>query len=81
MGRVCRPGGLVAAIDMIAEPGEPGHRDELERLRDPSHARTLDRDELLRLLADTGIDAEVVSERNQTMPAAGWVVRQAQLTT
>jgi SAM-dependent methyltransferase len=73
MGRVCRPGGLVAVIDMIAEPGEPGRREELERLRDPSHTRALDRDELLKMLADAGVDADVVSERNQTVPAVGWV--------
>jgi ubiquinone/menaquinone biosynthesis C-methylase UbiE len=73
MARVCRPGGLVAVIDMVAEPGEPDRRDELERLRDPSHTRALDRDELLQMLADAGVDAEPVSERMQTMDAARWV--------
>ena len=73
MARVCRPGGVVAVIDMVAEPGEPSRRDELERLRDPSHTRALAREELLGVMADAEIAAELVSERTHAMDATRWV--------
>src|SRR5436190_1162750 len=51
MARVSRPGGLVAVIDMAAEDGRiAARRDELERIRDPSHTRALEPSELTGLL-------------------------------
>jgi SAM-dependent methyltransferase len=74
MARVCRTGGLVAVIDMAAEDsGLAARRDELERLRDPSHTRALARDELVGLLGEAGIAAELAAERHRTLDAARWV--------
>jgi SAM-dependent methyltransferase len=74
MTRVCRPGGTVAVVDMVSEPGDLGRRhDELERLRDPSHVRALREDELVGLLVDAGIAASVVGERRQPLPVVPWL--------
>jgi SAM-dependent methyltransferase len=74
MARVCRPGGAVAVIDMVAEPGEPGRRhNELERLRDPSHAVALDEVGIVAVLVDAGVRASVVAERRQPLPVIPWL--------
>ncbi len=74
MARVCRPGGHVVVIDMVAEEtGVAARRDELERLRDPSHTRALAADELIFLLQEAGIAAELASERRRTLDAARWI--------
>lgn len=74
MRRVCKAGGRVAVIDMVSEPGESGARhNELERMRDPSHARALQEQELIEVLADAGIAAETVGERRQRMSAFPWL--------
>jgi ubiquinone/menaquinone biosynthesis C-methylase UbiE len=70
MARVCRAEGSVALVDMIS--GGPGH-DELERLRDPSHARALTAAELRDLLAAAGRAACDEAEREQPMPAEPWL--------
>ena len=71
---MCRPGGLVAVIDMAAEDSAvAARRDELERLRDPSHTRALALDELVGLLQDAGIAADLVAERHRTLDAARWL--------
>jgi len=70
MLRVCRPGGLVAVIDMV--DGGARHN-ELEILRDPSHTRALAEDELLAMLPG----ASIVASRVQRMPAVPWVERAA----
>jgi ubiquinone/menaquinone biosynthesis C-methylase UbiE len=74
MARVCRPGGLTAVIDLVSEPGELGRsHNEVERLRDPSHTRALERDELVETLAGAGVAARVVSDRRQPMDARRWI--------
>jgi SAM-dependent methyltransferase len=78
MARVCRPGGTVAVVDMACEPGEAGRRhNELERLRDPSHARGLEEAELVAVLGDAGVRAAVVGERRQLMPVLPWIEQSA----
>jgi ubiquinone/menaquinone biosynthesis C-methylase UbiE len=78
MARVARPGGTVAVVDMVSRPGAAGERhNELERLRDPSHTRALEEDELLATLDAAGVDAAVVAARRQPMPAVPWLERAA----
>jgi SAM-dependent methyltransferase len=74
MARVAKPGGTVAVIDMV--DGGARHN-ELERLRDPSHTRALPEAELVGALAAAGVDASVVSERVQRIPAEPWLERAA----
>lgn len=52
MKRVCRPGGRVAVADVTPEAEKIERYDELETLRDPSHAKTLSPDQLKRLGED-----------------------------
>ena len=64
----------MAVIDMVAEePADSARRDELERLRDPSHTRALESAELVGMLAEAGVSAEIVAERHRTLDAATWV--------
>ena len=78
MARVARRGGTVAVIDMVSLPGAEGARhNELERLRDPSHTRALEEDELLATLDAAGVDAAIVAARRQPMPAVPWLERAA----
>jgi hypothetical protein len=63
---------------MVSEPGAPGERhNELERLRDPSHTRALEEPELLALLDEAGVDAEILADRSQRLPALPWLERAA----
>jgi SAM-dependent methyltransferase len=74
MARVCRRGGLVAVIDIVAQDSSvAARRDELERLRDPSHTRALARDELVELLQEAGVAAELAAERHRTLEAVPWI--------
>jgi SAM-dependent methyltransferase len=78
MARVARPGATVAVVDMVSEPGEAGARhNELERLRDPSHTRALDEDELLAALDAAGVDARIAAEHRHQLPARPWLERAA----
>jgi SAM-dependent methyltransferase len=78
MARVARPGGTVAVVDMVSEPGENGARhNELERLRDPSHTRALEEQELVDALRAAGVDASVAAERRQRLPLMPWLERAA----
>jgi SAM-dependent methyltransferase len=72
MARVAVPGARVAIIDMI--DGGSDHN-ELERLRDPSHAGALSRDALVSLLAESGFDAAVVGEREHRIDADRWLAQ------
>jgi ubiquinone/menaquinone biosynthesis C-methylase UbiE len=74
MARVCRPGGVIAVIDLVSEAGDLGLRhNEIERVRDPSHTRALERAELVETLARAGVDAEIASERDQRLDARRWL--------
>jgi ubiquinone/menaquinone biosynthesis C-methylase UbiE len=55
MVRVCRAGGRVAVIDLVAaDPALAARQDRLERMRDPSHTRALPTAELRALLEEAG---------------------------
>jgi ubiquinone/menaquinone biosynthesis C-methylase UbiE len=51
MVRVCTPGGMVIVTDVIMSPDKREFFDYEEKLRDPSHSRTLTPDELLQMTA------------------------------
>jgi SAM-dependent methyltransferase len=72
MARVAVPGARIAIVDMI--DGGLAHN-ELERLRDPSHATALSRTQLVSLLADAGFDAAVVAERDRSIDADRWLAQ------
>ncbi|WP_167476087.1 class I SAM-dependent methyltransferase [Nocardia arthritidis] len=60
MIRVTRPDGRIGITDMYVSAAEQAEANRLERLRDPSHNRTLTREEILALVDESG--AEVVSQ-------------------
>ena len=70
MSRVCRPGGSVTLIDMVA--GGSRH-DELERLRDPSHTRALPEGELRAMFAAAAREANHEAEWEQAIPVERWL--------
>lgn len=56
MARVCAPGGRIAVIDMTPDAAKAAAFDQVERLRDPSHVRTLTLDELRGLGRDLPLE-------------------------
>jgi SAM-dependent methyltransferase len=70
MARVCRPEGGVTLIDLVT--GGARH-DELERLRDPSHMRSLGEDELGDLLKGAGREPDRVAIREHVLAVDGWL--------
>jgi ubiquinone/menaquinone biosynthesis C-methylase UbiE len=75
MVRVCRPGGRVAVIDLIAPEDEaaalPYNR--LERMRDPSHTRALAASEIHRLLGEAGLDVVRAVSREVHVDVERWL--------
>ena len=74
MVRVCRPGGRVAIIDLVAadETLAAAH-DRLERMRDPSHTRALPASELSQLLKDAGAPIEHETFHDQPLSVDLWL--------
>jgi ubiquinone/menaquinone biosynthesis C-methylase UbiE len=60
MSRVCRLGGTVLVEDIFASehPGRAAYQDRWEKLRDPSHVRTLPISELLQLFRGAGLETD-----------------------
>jgi SAM-dependent methyltransferase len=56
MVRVCAPGGRVLVADVIMLPEKREFLDREEKLRDPSHTRTLTPDEFCRMAADLHLE-------------------------
>jgi ubiquinone/menaquinone biosynthesis C-methylase UbiE len=78
MVRVCRGGGSVALIDLVAlAPDVAGDHNRLERLRDPSHAVALTEEELARLLEDAGATIVHRTAHDQRLDVERWL-RQAE---
>jgi SAM-dependent methyltransferase len=57
MARVCAPGGRLVVVDMYAseDPAKAAEFNRLERLRDPSHMRSLTLAELIGLFGEAGL--------------------------
>lgn len=57
MKRVCKPGGKVALVDVLAsaDPGKAECFNQMEKLRDPSHIRVLPLAEMEGLFRDIGL--------------------------
>lgn len=57
MTRVCRPGGKVVLIDVMVseDPGQAERFNRMERLRDPSHVRTMPLSEMKELYRRVGL--------------------------
>jgi SAM-dependent methyltransferase len=70
MRRVLKPGGRLAVADLIAHPEAAETQNRLEALRDPSHVRMLELDELTTLVQ--GDDVEV---RDVVRPLEPWLLQ------
>ena len=76
MVRVCRAGGRVAIIDLVAVDAALAERhDRLETMRDPSHTHALPADELKRLLEDAGAAAVHEAAHDQALSVARWLAQ------
>jgi ubiquinone/menaquinone biosynthesis C-methylase UbiE len=75
MVRVCRPGGKVALIDLVApeDQTEAAAYNHLERLRDPSHTRALPAEGLGGLLVDCGLTVVRTASRDVEVEAERWL--------
>jgi ubiquinone/menaquinone biosynthesis C-methylase UbiE len=76
MVRVCRPGGHVVVIDLVAVDDAVAKRhNELERLRDPSHANALTEAKLAASLEQAGAAVERRTARDQTLSFDRWIAQ------
>ncbi len=75
MERVLRPGGrFVLADNLTYEDGRLAREhNRIERLRDPSHARTLSEPELRSLVEAQGLAVESVEVEERLRPVAEWL--------
>lgn len=73
--RVCRKSGRVITDDIIApaEAGKAVYFDELQKLRDPSHIKTYNPDELMRLHAGVGLSVTRQATYSVDYTFAEWV--------
>jgi SAM-dependent methyltransferase len=70
MRRVVKPTGRLAVADLVAHPEAAETQNRLETLRDPSHARMLELDELAHLVQTDDVEA-----RNVVRPLEPWLVQ------
>ena len=74
--RVLRPGGRFLLEDTVVPAGEPaGYINRIERLRDPSHVRSLTVDEWWGLLLDAGFSLLHVETFRKRHDLAEWMER------
>ena len=75
MARVCKRGGVVGIVDMIARESTDTAdlQNNLERLRDPSHVRLLSAVELTTLFRTQGLTDIRLSFSEQTKPLEEWL--------
>jgi ubiquinone/menaquinone biosynthesis C-methylase UbiE len=76
MARVCRQGGRIAIVDLVAAAGElAAKQNQLERMRDPSHTRALSVSELARLLDHAGTSAVRQTTHDQALSVDRWLAQ------
>lgn len=75
MARVCRPGGRVEVMNLVAsvDPEIAGQQNQMERLRDPSHVRMLPRRIIPQWLQECGLVVDHVDEREIDRPVRQWL--------
>jgi SAM-dependent methyltransferase len=78
MARVRRQGGAVLTVDMVVADGPLGDRhNDVERMRDPSHASALRESELRAIHEAAGLVIERTALREQEMDGEDWLARSA----
>jgi ubiquinone/menaquinone biosynthesis C-methylase UbiE len=76
MGRVCRIGGRVAIVDLVAvDEALAAKQNELERMRDPSHTRALSIPELSQLLEHAATTVVHQTTHDQPLSVARWLAQ------
>ncbi|WP_018333809.1 class I SAM-dependent methyltransferase [Actinomycetospora chiangmaiensis] len=80
MVRVARPDGRIGITDLVLEPDEADpdlvdRNTHLERLRDPSHGRTLSTTEIHGLLTDAGATPISTELRDNPLDVEDWMER------
>jgi len=70
MARVCKPSGTVLVEDIYGSehPERAAYQDRWEKLRDPSHVRTLPISELLQLFREARLEADGISTFDDLCP-------------
>lgn len=74
MGRVCRAGGMVVAVDMVADEDAmiAARHDALETLIDPTHTNILPPSGLVRAAASAGLTLQAYASRDVPMNFDLW---------
>jgi SAM-dependent methyltransferase len=77
MRRVCKPGGVVTVVDLIATPdaARAAAGNAIERLRDPSHVRSLTAAELEALFEPAGLPSPTISGHRLELELESWLSR------
>ena len=74
--RVLRPGGRLLLEDSVVPPGEPGdYLNRVERIRDPSHVRSLTLDAWWSLLLDADLAVERIETFRKRHELTDWMAR------
>jgi ubiquinone/menaquinone biosynthesis C-methylase UbiE len=77
LARVCRPGGRVVVMDMVAgdDPEVAAGQDAVERRRDPAHRHLVTGPGLRAALAGAGLTVATVDERAVARPVEPWLAQ------